>query len=101
MIRRGSHTVASIFRPAIQPSKRKGVYTRDRDICICYRYYYHYEINRIRMDDAVSLLEKEFFLSSSTIMTKLVDYADLLKDIVNNEPNRKELRDKYPHFSWN
>ncbi|SJN38348.1 hypothetical protein FM120_11175 [Sphingobacterium faecium PCAi_F2.5] len=53
------------------------------------------------MDDAVATMENEFFISASTIMTRLVDYADLLKDIVNNKPSKTELRKKYPQFVWN
>ena len=53
------------------------------------------------MDDAVATLEREFFISASTIMARLVDYADLLKDIVNNEPTKIDLRKKYPQFVWN
>lgn len=102
---RGSQTITQIFPTAIKSESSrksiKGVYTQDRDICMCYRYYYHYEILRVRMDDAVATMEKEFFVSASTIMTRLVDYADLLKDIVYNKPSKKELREKYPQFVWN
>ena len=98
---RGSQTITAIFPTAIKPDNtrksNKGVYIVERDICLCYRYYYHYQI---RMDDAVATLEKEFFISASTIMARLVDYADLLKDIVNNEPSKSDLRKKYPIFVW-
>lgn len=102
---RGSQTVISIFPTAIKPDtsrkSNKGVYTEDRDICLCYRYYYHYEIVRIRPDDVLVAMEKEFFISASTIMARIVDYAGLLKDIVNNKPSKNELRKKYPQFVWN
>ena len=101
---RGSQTVTSIFPTAIQTESarkgNKGVYTEDRDICLCYRYYYYYQLKRIRMDDAIVNLEREFFISSTTIMARLVEYADLLKDIVGNNPTRAKLRKKYPHFVW-
>lgn len=102
---RGSQTIASIFPTAINPEenkkKNKGVYTEDRDICLCYRYYYYYELQRKRMDDAIADMEKEFFVASSTIMARLVDCSDLLKDIVNNKPTRNQLKKKYPWFVWN
>jgi len=102
---RGSQTITAIFPTAIKSENagksNKGIYTAERDICLCYRYYYYYQINRIRMDDAVATLEREFFISASTIMARLVDYADLLKDIVNNEPTKIDLRKKYPQFVWN
>ncbi|WP_336834063.1 hypothetical protein [Sphingobacterium siyangense] len=102
---RGSQTIASIFPTAIDPQEskklRKGVYTEDRDICLCYRYYYHFEIIRNRPDDVLASMEKEFFISASTIMARLVDCSDLLKDIVNNKPTRTMLKKKYPWFSWN
>lgn len=101
---RGSQTITSIFPTTIQTDStrkgNKGVYTEERDICLCYRYYYHYQIQRIRMDDAIAALEKEFFISASTIMARLVDYAPLLKDIVNNKPTKSNLRKRYPHLVW-
>ena len=100
---RGSQTISAIFPTALNSPRNsnKGVYTAERDICLCYRYYYHYEILRVRMDDAVATMESEFFISSSTIMARLVEYADLLKDIVNNKPSKSDLRKKYPQFTWN
>lgn len=100
---RGTQTVLSLFPNAIKtnPKGNKGIYTFDRDVCICYRYYFHYEVARLRHDDVLSNLENEFFISASTIMTKLTDHADLLRDIVNNKPTRVSLKKKYPHFCWN
>lgn len=100
---RGTQTVLSLFPNAIKtnPKGNKGIYTFDRDVCICYRYYFHYEVARKRHDDVLAYLEKEFFISASTIMARLTDNADLLKDIVNNKPNTSSLKRKYPHFSWN
>lgn len=102
---RGTQTISSIFNTPIKPEKsrksQKGVYTEERDICLCYRYYYHYEIVRDRPDDVLLNMEKEFFISATTIMARLVDYAGLLKDIVNNKPTRSQLKKKYPQFVWN
>lgn len=101
---RGSQIITKIFPNAVHTNSHKsnkGVYTEERDICLCYRYYHYYQIQRLRMDDTIAILEKEFFISSSTIMIRLVDYADLLKDIVNNKPSKASLRKKYPHLVWN
>lgn len=101
---RGSQTITSIFPTALknQDSRKvsKGIYTQERDICLCYRYYYYYEISRIRIDDTIASMEKEFFVSAKTIMSRLLDYSDLLKDIVHNKPSKIELRKKYPQFVW-
>lgn len=102
---RGTQTVISLFPNAIKTASKKGgnkgIYTFDRDVCICYRYYFHYEVSRVRHDDVLTYLEKEFFISATTIMDRLTDNAGLLKDIVNNKPSRISLKRKYPHFSWN
>lgn len=73
----------------------------DRDVAICYRFYYHYQILRKRFDDIPLDLEKEFFISSSTIVKRLTENNSLLKDINQNAPTRAQLRQRYPHLNWN
>jgi hypothetical protein len=102
---RGSQTLTAIFPPAIKPDAKnkgnKGLYTVERDICLAYRFYYYYHIARKRFDDAIADMEKEFFISASTIVGRLTDNDVLLKDITANAPTRPQLRKRYPHFNWN
>ncbi|QNK63961.1 hypothetical protein H7F33_05570 [Pedobacter sp. PAMC26386] len=101
---RGSQTLTSIFPPAFENKATKGkrnAYALDRDACMSYRFYYYYHLQRKRFDDAIADMEKEFFISGRTIADRLTENNDLLKDIAQNAPDRKQLRQRYPHFNWN
>lgn len=102
---RGSQTLTAIFPKSIKPEAKnkgnKGIYTDERDACLAYRFYFYYHIARKRLDDAVADMEKEFFISSTTIIGRLTDNDLLLKDIAANAPTRSQLRKRYPHFNWN
>lgn len=102
---RGSQTITAIFPKAIKadPNRKgnKGIYTAERDAALCYRFYFYYHILRKRFDDAVADMEKEFFISSTTIIGRLTENDALLKDIAGNSPSRNALRKRYPHFNWN
>lgn len=101
---RGSQSLTSIFSPAVKPTpakKVKGVYTTERDAALAYRFYYYYDLVRKRFDDVVNDLEKEFYISSTTVVERLTYNDSLLKDIKQNSPTRSQLRKRYPHFNWN
>lgn len=102
---RGSQTISQIFPSAIKTESsrkgNKGIYTQERDTCMCYRYFYYHQIHKIRLDDAVVKMEKDFFIGASTIMSRLVECSNILKDIVDQNPTLNELRKQYPQFNWN
>lgn len=101
---KGSQTLTKIFPPSFQPeASRKGIgsiYTADRDACMAYRFYFYYQILRYRFDDAICDMEKEFFISGTTIIGRLTANDALLKDIQLNAPSRTQLRKRYPHLNW-
>jgi len=97
---RGSQTLTAIFINDNRDKKVNGAFTNDRDVAMAYRFYYHYNIIRRRFDDIPDILEREFFISSTTVVKKLTEYNHLLKDIKANTPSRDELKQRYPHFNW-
>ena len=66
-----------------------------------YRFYYYYHIVKKRFDNAVADMEKEFFISATTIIARVTENNDLLKKIIAEAPERKHLRRMYPQFNWN
>lgn len=99
---RGRQTITAIFKDE-QPNPKRvnGAFMPDRDAAIAYRFYYHYKLLRRTFEDAVDGMQNEFFISSSTIVTRLTQNDALLRDITNNKPTRNDLRKRYPHFNWN
>ncbi|WP_312340629.1 hypothetical protein [Sphingobacterium sp.] len=102
---RGFQTISQAFNSAVgaesEKHSKKGVFTQDRDECILYRYYYYCQIKQIRLDTALSYLEKEFFIGSTTIASRIVANSDKLKEIIGKKIDTKLLRKKYPHLNWN
>ncbi len=76
------------------------MFTMDRDVCLAYRFYFYYQVLRKRFDDALSDMEREFFISSATISARLTENDVLLKDIISNKPTRAALKKRYPHLNW-
>jgi len=99
---RGTKTLTAIFSDDA-PILRKvnGSFLLDRDAAICYRFYFYYQILGKRFDRIPAELEKEFFISATTIVKRLTENNSLLKDINQNAPTRKQLQQRYPHFNWN
>lgn len=101
---RGSQTLTSIFPPAFQAdATRKGkrnIYVTERNDCMAHRFYYYYHILKKRFDVAVADMEKEFFISGSTIINCLTEGDANLKEIVALSPDKTTLRKKYPHLNW-
>jgi hypothetical protein len=98
---RGSQTLTAIFTDENTKDKKiNGAFTADRDTAMAYRFYYHYNIIRRRFDDIPDILEREFYISSTTVVKKLTEYNDLLKQIKANTPTRDELKQRYPHYNW-
>lgn len=72
----------------------------NRDEALACRYYYHAEIKRLRYDDCLGELEKEFFITASVIMLRLTISHSYLKGLVNEKATVNKLKKKYPFFSW-
>lgn len=102
---RGAQTLTAIFPKSFEPeTNRKGKRSAlavERDICLSYRFYYHFHLSRRRLDDAVVELEREFFITGATILSCLTKNDGLLKDIVSNNPDKRQLQRRYPNFNWN
>lgn len=102
-MKRGLQTISKAFMPANESEKanKKGSLTDERDECILYRYYFYCQIKEIRFDVALTYLEKEFFISASTITNRLTVKGELLKEIITAKNKPQTLKKKYPQFNWN
>jgi hypothetical protein len=79
----------------------RNVLMPERNMLLLYRFYFLIEINRMRYDDALKQLEKEFFIVEARIVVVLSDNDDQLRKIVKEEkPDRSGLEKVYPHINW-
>ncbi|MBY0244489.1 MAG: hypothetical protein K2Q03_03440 [Sphingobacteriaceae bacterium] len=101
---RGQTTLTSILPSSVtSDSQRKGqrnVLIYQRDEALAYRYYYYAEIKRLRFDDCLLKLEKEFFITANVVSRRLVNQTDVVKKLVAQKARATYFKKKYPHFSW-
>jgi len=104
MIRGQKALYNSIFPSSItsEPANKskRNTYIEERNDAMACRYYYHAQIRRLRYDDCLIELNKEFFLSPNVIMQNLMERTDFIKKLVEQKTTASMLRKWYPHFNW-
>lgn len=71
-----------------------------RNNLLLHRYYFFIEIARMRFDDALKQLEREFFISEIRLIAIISSHSEKLKNIVASQPTKKALEKAYPHIKW-
>lgn len=79
---------------------KRSVYMVERDNAIAARFYYLSHLRRLRYDDCLMRLEKEFFLTALYISQRLPERSEYIKTLVNNNTDRKQLRKLFTQFCW-
>jgi hypothetical protein len=78
----------------------RNVLMPERNTLLIYRYYYHVDINRMRFDDTLEQLEKEFFIVAARIVVIISDNDTQLRSIMQTKPDRATLKKLYPFLNW-
>lgn len=94
-----NNLVTTSIRPSEVPHKRNTEIESRRD-AMAHRYYFHATINRLRYDDCLLSLQKEFFLQPDTIVKELHTRVELITNLAKNSVTTAELRKLYPWFNW-
>lgn len=101
---RGKNTLYNAIIPSSLPDDgRKGqrnTYLEQRDDAMACRFYFHAHLCRLRYDDCLLNLSREFFLSHNVIVQRLQDRTDLIKRLVKEGATAQELRKEYGFFRW-
>jgi len=87
----------------LEPVKKRNHYIHKRNKALVHRYYFHAIKCRKRFEDALEdLSEQEFFISETRIAAILQEDEPytLLKQLSEQEPDLKELANRYPQWSW-
>lgn len=80
--------------------RQRNFFMPERDRCLCYRYYYYYHIHRLRYDDILKELEREFFLTERRIVEVMQSDRLTLNEIMAEKPTVPELKKLYPWYVW-
>jgi len=70
-----------------------------RDEALVWRHYYYQEVKRLRFDDTVAELGKDFYLAETTVLIYLNRLLPLLEKLHNASPSLVEVLEKNGRFS--
>ena len=101
---RGQQAVIAYFPNSIETkTDQKGhrnVHIDRRDEVLTTRFYFYYHIKRVRYDDILLELEKEFFITPNIVVQRLRLTGPLAKALVKNDTKINQLKKLYPWFNW-
>lgn len=101
---RGQQSIVKVFPVSVidKPENKgqKSVHISRRDEVLTARFYYYYHLKRMRYDDILLELEKEFFITPNVVVQRLSLTGDLAKQLVRDEATTTELKRQYPLFVW-
>lgn len=104
MIERGKQTLynnlVETSLSVVDEKLKRNTGIADRRDAMAHRYYFHATINRLRYDDCLLNLQREFYLQPDTIVKELLQRQELVTHLVNNKTTTAELRKLYPWFNW-
>lgn len=84
----------------IENKGKRNVAIDDRDDAMACRYYYYVQIRRLRYDDCLVELYKEFFITPNVITQRLAKRTDLIKELIKTNAACSDLKKKYPQWVW-
>ena len=79
---------------------RSTVLLQDRDTLLSARFYYHMHFKRLRFDDILRNLQREFFLSEKRIVDVLQQQSTTVDHYMKNKPQLKELKKEFGWLVW-
>jgi hypothetical protein len=95
---------SSLFQPSVTTNPankgKKSIFKDERDEALATRYYFYVQIKRLRYDDCLDNLSKDFFLAPSSIHQLIPLKYDFIKQLIADKTTVKQLSKKYPNFSW-
>ena len=84
-----------------EKQRPRNVLMPERNLLLLYRFYYLVEMKRMRYDDTLQQLEKEFFIVAARIVVVLSNNdAQLRKIVKEDKPDSRALAKLYPHINW-
>lgn len=94
-----------VFNEAIQIKTEKprprNFYLPERNDALVHRYYFHGHINRMRFDDLLCQLEREFHLTQTRLTAIINQCLPEITRLIDEKPGVRQLEKKFPWFNWN
>jgi hypothetical protein len=78
----------------------RNAFLEERDDALAHRYYYYAHLCRLRYDDCLNALSREFFLTPNVIIQRLTLRTELIRQLVSEDKQPGELRRLYGWYNW-
>lgn len=108
-MQRGHHSIyTALLKPITEDvkkgtEKRKGrseLHNRRRNELLICRYYFHIKIVGLQYQNALDLLQLEFFISERTIVDIVQRNIGKLKYLHRLKPDARFFKNKFPWLIW-
>lgn len=99
----GQKTLYNAYLTTSEEKKSRGrssILIVHRNKMLAARYYYWMHLKRIRYDDILNNLEKEFALSEQRIVSCLNEEKNTLDQLMKEQPTSRELKKDFPWYDW-
>lgn len=73
----------------------------NRNECLLYRYYYYSKLKKLRYDEVLELVSRDFFLANRSIRDITTAESESLKIVFKEKLSIKELEKKFTFLNWN
>jgi len=94
-------TKVSSSIPEQEGQERKAfAYKEDKLDKLASRFYYHAHLCRLRYDDCLVELSREFDLTSHTLVRKIQQRSAFLDRLTAAKTTALQLKKRYPYFDW-
>jgi len=98
---RGKNTLYNEIIPSSLPEKgQRNSFQEQRDDKLAYRFYYYAHLCRLRYDDCLLNLSKEFDISPNRIIQLLTNRTNLIKKLVAENKQPADLKKAYGFYNW-
>ena len=86
--------------PAVDSNKTARLRRRN-DFILCRYYYYTNLVQPVTTyEHRIHTISEEIYLSSATVSSLLMNSSDVLRELVQAAPTRKDLQSRHPHYNW-
>lgn len=72
----------------------------NRNECLLYRYYYYSKLQKLRYDEVLELMGREFFLANRSITDIIMSKSESLKIVFKEKLSIQELEKKFNFLNW-
>lgn len=71
---------------------------QQRNRALIWRYFFYSEVKRLRYDDIITELSRDFFISEHTVLARLVEYSESIQNLITERPSLAKIEAENARF---